>query len=83
MIVVPALIFFPLLSKKFGTTKVLQGCRLAATQTAATNGAMIFLYSILPMILFVVMFILSMMCKVDSTRPQMEADLVTLHGEKE
>lgn len=173
MIVVPALIFFPLLSKKFGTTKVLQGASLigiigmvirtvggtnmttiiiggllfgigtlpismmintylidcmdygewktgvrveglvasianfaskvgngiavglvglvmglagydgmAATQTTATNGAIVFLYNIMPMILFVVMFILSLMYKVDSTRPQMEADLAKLHGDK-
>lgn len=55
---------------------------LAATQTAATNGAIVFLYNILPMILFVVMFILSLMYKVDSTRSQMEADLAKLRGEK-
>ena len=174
MVVVPALIFFPILSKKFGTTKILQGCSLigiiglairtvggtnmttiivggllfgigtlpismmintylidcmdygewktgarveglvasianfaskvgnglavglvglvmglagydglAATQTPVTNGAIIFLYNILPMILFVVMFILSMMYKVDKLRPQMEADLAKLHGGKE
>lgn len=172
MVVVPALIFFPMLSKKFGTTKLLQVCcvlgiigmairtiggpnmatiivggllfglgtlpislmintylidcmdygewktgvrieglvasianfaskvgqglavglvglvmglagydGLAATQSAAANNAIVFLYNILPMILFAVMFVLSLMYKVDSIRPQMNADLAKLHGE--
>lgn len=174
MVVVPALIFFPMLSKKFGTTKILQVCSgvgiagmlirtiggpnmttiiiggllfgigtlpvsmmintylidcmdygewktgvrieglvasianfaskvgqgiavglvglvmglagydgLAATQTASANGAIVFLYNILPLILFVAMLVLSLMYKVDSFRPQMQADLAKLHGETE
>lgn len=172
MVVVPALIFFPMLSQKFGTTKILQVCSgvgivgmlirtiggpnmttiiiggllfgigtmpismmintylidcmdygewktgvrieglvasianfaskvgnglavglvglvmglagydgLAATQTAAANSAIVFLYNILPLILFVAMLVLSLMYKVDSIRPQMNADLAKLHGE--
>ena len=172
MVVVPALIFFPMLSKKFGTTKILQACcligivgmlirtiggpnmatiivggllfgigtmpismmintylidcmdygewktgvrieglvasianfaskvgngiavglvglvmglagydGLAATQSASANSAIVFLYNILPMILFVLMFVLSLMYKVDSIRPQMNADLAAKHGE--
>ena len=172
MVVVPALIFFPMLSKKFGTTKILQVCcgigiagmlirtiggpnmatiivggllfgigtmpismmintylidcmdygewktgvrieglvasianfaskvgqglavglvglvmgiagydGLAATQTAAANSAIVFLYNILPLILFVAMLVLSLMYKVDSFRDQMNADLAKMHGE--
>lgn len=172
MVVVPALIFFPMLSKKFGTTKLLKVCcvlgiigmairtiggpnmttiivgglffgigtlpislmintylidcmdygewktgvrieglvasianfaskvgngiavglvglvmglagydGLAATQSATANNAIVFLYNILPMILFALMFVLSLMYKVDSIRPQMNADLAKLHGE--
>lgn len=171
MVVVPALIFFPMLSRKFGTTKILQACcaigiigilirtvggpnmptiiiggllfgigtmpismmintylidcmdygewktgvrieglvasianfaskvgngiavglvglimglagydGLAATQTAGVNSAIVFLYNILPMILFAVMFGLSLLYKVDSLRPQMNADLAARHG---
>ena len=54
---------------------------LAATQTASANHAIVFLYNYLPLILFVVMFALSLMYKVDSIRPQMNADLAKLHGE--
>lgn len=170
MVVVPALIFFPMLSKKFGTTKLLQVCCIfgiigmavrtiggpnmttiiiggllfgigtlpismmintylidcmdygewktgvrieglvasianfaskvgngiavglvglvmglagydgqAAIQTASANNAIVFLYNILPMILFAVMFVLSLMYKVDSIRPQMNADLAKMH----
>ena len=172
MVVVPALIFFPMLSQKFGTTKILQVCSgvgivgilirtiggpnmatiiiggllfgigtmpismmintylidcmdygewktgvrieglvasianfaskvgngiavglvglvmglagydgLAATQTATANSAIVFLYNILPLILFVLMLVLSLMYKVDSIRPQMNADLAKLRGE--
>ena len=172
MVVVPALIFFPMLSRKFGTTKILQTCcligivgmlirtiggpnmvtiiiggllfgigtmpismmintylidcmdygewktgvrieglvasianfaskvgngiavglvglimglagydGLAATQSPSANSAIVFLYNILPMILFVLMFVLSLMYKVDSIRPQMNADLAARHGE--
>ena len=172
MVVIPALVFFPMLSKKFGTTKLLQVCSvlgivgmairtiggpnmatiivggllfglgtlpislmintylidcmdygewktgvrieglvasianfaskvgqglavglvglvmglagydgLAATQSATANNAIVFLYNILPLILFVGMLVLSLMYKVDSIRPQMNADLARLHGE--
>ena len=54
---------------------------LAATQSDAANGAIVFLYNILPLILFVVMLVLSLFYKVDSIRPQMNADLAKKHGE--
>lgn len=54
---------------------------LAATQTATANNAIIFLYNFLPLILFVCMFILSMMYQVDKIRPQMNGDLARMHGE--
>ena len=172
MVVVPALIFFPMISNKVGTTKILQGCSLigavgmvirtvggpnmptiivgsllmgigtlpismmintylidcmdygewktgtrieglvasianfaskvgnglalglvglvmgmagydglAEVQTAAANNAIIFLYNIVPLILFVVMFVLSLMYQVDKTRDQMNADLQKKRGE--
>ena len=172
MIVVPALIFFPMLSNKFGTTKLLQACcgigivgmlirtvggpnmttiiiggllfgigtlpislmintylidcmdygewktgvrieglvasianfaskvgngiavglvglvmglagydGLAEVQTASANNAIVFLYNYMPLILFCVMLVLSLMYKVDSIRPQMNADLAKKHGE--
>ena len=173
MVVVPALVVFPALSKKFGTTKLLQACSLIgvigigirslggpnlatliiggllfgigtlpismmintylidcmdygewktgtrveglvasianfaskvgsgvasgvtglimglagyngtlAVQSDSANGAIVFLYNFLPLILFGVMFILSLMYKVDKIRPQMNADLKKLHGEE-
>lgn len=54
---------------------------LVATQTATANGAIVFLYNIFPLLMFIIMFILSMMYKVDSIRPQMDADLAKKHGE--
>ena len=56
---------------------------LAAVQSAAANRAIVFLYNILPMILFVVMFLLSLTYKVDQIRPQMNADLAKKHGQAE
>ncbi len=47
----------------------------AAVQSASANNAIIFLFNIFPLILFVIMFILSLNYKVDKIRPQMEADL--------
>lgn len=52
---------------------------LAATQTATANNAIIFLYNILPLILFVVMFLVSLMYEADEVRPQMDADLKAKH----
>lgn len=52
---------------------------LAEVQSAGTNAAIVFLYNILPLILFVVMFILSINYKVDKIRPQMDADLKAKH----
>lgn len=54
---------------------------LAETQSAAANTAIIFLYNILPIIVFALMFILSLNYKVDSEREQMNADLKKMHGE--
>ncbi|MCR5354084.1 MAG: MFS transporter [Lachnospiraceae bacterium] len=48
---------------------------LAETQTATANMAIIFLYNILPLILFIVMYILARGYKVDEVREQMNADL--------
>lgn len=55
---------------------------LAEKQSAAAGGAIIFLFNILPMILFGIMFVLSLFYKVDSIRPQMDADLKKKHGEE-
>ncbi len=55
---------------------------LAAVQAETANQAIIFLYNILPMILFGVMLVLSLMYKVDSIRPQMNADLEKMRSEK-
>ena len=54
---------------------------LAEVQTAAANNAIVFLYNYMPLILFCVMLVLSLMYKVDSIRPQMNADLAAKHGE--
>ena len=54
---------------------------LAEVQTAAANNAIVFLYNYMPLILFCVMLVLSLMYKVDSIRPQMNADLAARHGE--
>ena len=53
-----------------------------AVQSDAANSAIVFLYNYMPLILFVVMFILSLMYKVDSIRPQMDADLKKKHDEE-
>ena len=53
---------------------------LAEVQTAAANNAIVFLYNYMPLILFCVMLVLSLMYKVDSIRPQMNADLAAKHG---
>lgn len=54
---------------------------LAQTQTAGVNYTIIFLYNILPLMLFVIMFVISLFYKVDSIRPQMDADLKKKHRE--
>ena len=54
---------------------------LAEVQTAAANNAIVFLYNYMPLILFCVMLVLSLIYKVDSIRPQMNADLAAKHGE--
>ena len=54
---------------------------LAEVQTASANNAIVFLYNYMPLILFCVMLVLSLMYKVDSIRPQMNADLAARHGE--
>lgn len=51
-----------------------------AVQSASANTAIIFLYNVFPMIMFVIMFILSLNYKVDEIRPQMDADLKKKHG---
>ena len=52
---------------------------LAEVQSAGTNTAIVFLYNILPLILFIIMFVLSINYKVDKIRPQMDADLKAKH----
>ncbi len=48
---------------------------LLAVQTASANTAIVFLFNWVPLILFSVMFALSMLYQVDKQRPQMNADL--------
>lgn len=52
-------------------------------QSASANAAIVGLYNVLPLLLFVVMFILSIMYKMDAIRPQMKADLEARHQVKE
>lgn len=52
---------------------------MAETQSALVNGTIVFLYNILPLIIFVLMYILSKGYKVDSIRAQMKADLEQRH----
>lgn len=54
---------------------------LVQTQNAGVNNAIIFLYNILPLILFGIMFVISLFYKVDSVRPQMDEDLKKKHEE--
>lgn len=48
-------------------------------QSAVVNGTIVFLYNILPLILYVIMFLLSTRYKVDSVRQQMDAELKEKH----
>lgn len=50
-----------------------------AVQSASANAAIVFLYNWFPMIIFILMFIIAMNYKVDSIRPQMNADLEAKH----
>ena len=54
---------------------------MAAVQSATANNAIVFLYNLLPIVIFVLMFILSLMYKVDSIRPQMNEDLAAMHAQ--
>ncbi|MBR2996079.1 MAG: MFS transporter [Lachnospiraceae bacterium] len=54
---------------------------MAAVQSASANNAIVFLYNLLPIAIFVLMFILSLMYKVDSIRPQMNEDLAAMHAQ--
>ena len=54
---------------------------MADVQSAAANNANVFLYNLLPIAIFVLMFILSLMYKVDSIRPQMNEDLAAMHAQ--
>ena len=54
---------------------------LAEVQTESAASAIVFLYNYMPLILFGIMFILSLMYKVDSIRPQMNAELAARRGE--
>ncbi len=55
---------------------------LLEVQSSGVNATIIFLYNILPLILFVIMFILSINYKVDKIRPEMDADLKAKHEAK-
>lgn len=48
-------------------------------QSAAANNAIFALYNVLPLILYIVMFVLALMYKMDDVRPQMMADLAKKH----
>lgn len=50
-----------------------------AVQSAAANRAIFGLYNILPLVLYVVMFVLSLVYKMDTIRPQMMEDLAKKH----
>ena len=52
---------------------------LSQVQSDTALRAIVFLYNIVPMILFALMFVLSLNYKVDEIRPQMEADLKAKH----
>lgn len=51
-------------------------------QSSSANAAIVGLYNWLPLVLFIIMFMLSMMYQVDKIRPQMQEDLKKKH-EKE
>lgn len=51
-------------------------------QSASANAAIVGLYNWLPLVLFIVMFILAAMYKMDEIRPQMKADLEARHQAK-
>ena len=48
-------------------------------QSDAANMAIVGMYNIFPLVLYVVMFVLSLMYKMDKDRPQMQADLKKKH----
>lgn len=52
----------------------------AEVQSASANMGIVFLYNLLPLILFLLMFFFSTRYKVDAVRPQMEAELRERHG---
>ena len=54
---------------------------LLEVQSQSAQNAIVFLYNFLPLILFGVMFVLSMLYKVDSFRAEMNADLAKMHGD--
>lgn len=51
-----------------------------AVQSASANTAIIGMYNIFPLILYVIMLVLALAYKMDSVRPQMKADLEKKHA---
>lgn len=51
-----------------------------AVQSESANMAIICMYNIFPLILYVIMFVLSMLYKMDKIKPQMKEDLAKKHG---
>lgn len=52
-----------------------------AVQSDSATTAIVVLYNWFPLVLFVIMFVLAMMYKMDKIRPQMKEDLKKRHGE--
>lgn len=52
-----------------------------ATQSSTATMAIIGMYNIFPLVMYVIMFILALMYQMDKLRPQMKEDLAKKHGE--
>ena len=53
-----------------------------AAQSSTANMAIVGMYNIFPLVMYVIMLVLALMYKMDKIRPQMKADLEKKHGEK-
>lgn len=56
---------------------------LLEVQTQAVNNTIVLLFNWMPLVLFVLMYVLSRFYNVDAIRPQMKAELAQRHGEAE
>ena len=52
-----------------------------AVQSESANMAIVGMYNIFPLVMYVIMLVLALMYKMDKIRPQMKADLAKKHGE--